>query len=70
PGTRLRFSGGLEVELSEMRKPCLVLDTVDPKLKSDAAGRCGFLARVVRPAIVRPGETMRILHAGARSDQF
>ncbi len=68
PGTRLLFSGGLDLELTEMRKPCFVLDAVHPRLKEDAVGRCGFLARVVRPAPVRPGETIRILGPDARPE--
>jgi MOSC domain-containing protein YiiM len=65
PGTRLVFSGGLELELTEVRRPCFVLDAIDPKLKEDVIGRCGFLARVVRPATVRPGETIDVARAPA-----
>ncbi len=63
PGTRLVFSGGLELELTEVRRPCFVLDAIDPKLKEDVIGRCGFLARVLRPATVRPGETIELAPA-------
>jgi len=60
PGARLRFSGGLEVELTEARRPCFVLDSIDPKLKKDVIDRCGFMARVVRPARIRPGESITV----------
>jgi MOSC domain-containing protein YiiM len=60
PGTRLRFTGGLEIELTEVRRPCFVLDSIHPSLKEDVVGRCGYLARVVRPAAVRPGERISI----------
>jgi len=59
-GTRLRFSGGLEVELTGPRKPCFVLDSIDPRLKEDVVARCGSMARVVRAAVVRPGETIEV----------
>lgn len=58
PGRRLRFSGGVVLELTEVRRPCFVLDAIDPKLKEAVVGRAGFLARVVTPGIIRPGETI------------
>ncbi|MFH1276875.1 MAG: MOSC domain-containing protein [Candidatus Eisenbacteria bacterium] len=57
-GRRLRFSGGLELELTEPRRPCYVLDAIDPKLKEVVVGRCGFMTRVVKPGVIRPGETI------------
>ncbi len=59
-GTKLRFSGGLEVELTDVRKPCFVLDKIDPQLQHDVVGRCGFMARVTKPGMVRPGETIDV----------
>lgn len=61
PGTRLLFSGGLEIELTEPRRPCFVLDAIDPNLKSAVVGRSGYMARVVRPAAIRPGEGIDVL---------
>lgn len=58
PGRQLRFSGGVVLELTEVRRPCFVLDAIDPKLKEDVVGRAGFLTRVVTPGIIRPGETI------------
>jgi len=60
-GDRLRFSGGLEVELTKRRKPCYVLDAISPDLKKTIVGRCGYLAKVIRPAALRPGETIERL---------
>lgn len=60
PGTKLIFSGGLRVELTEPRRPCFVLDDIDPKLKEDVIGRGGYMARVLKPATVRPGETVDV----------
>lgn len=62
-GDKLHFSGGLVIQLVEPRKPCYVLDAIDPKLKDALVGRCGFMARVLTPATLRPGETVR-LNAG------
>jgi MOSC domain-containing protein YiiM len=57
-GDHLRFSGGVEICLSEARKPCFVLDAVDPKMKETTVGRLGWLASVVRPGEIVPGETV------------
>lgn len=59
-GTRLRFSGGVELELAEVRKPCFVLDAVDPTLKEVTVGRIGWMARVVTPGWIAPGETIAV----------
>lgn len=62
-GTRLRLSGGVVLELTEPRKPCFVLDSIDPKLKDDVIDRCGYMARVVTEGEVRPGETIEVEEA-------
>jgi MOSC domain-containing protein YiiM len=60
-GDRLRFSsGGVEVELTKPRKPCYVLDAIDPRLKDAIAGRCGYLAKVIRSGEIRAGETIEV----------
>ncbi len=59
PGTRLHFSGGVELELTEARRPCFVLDKLDPKLKEDVILRCGYMARVLQIGTISPGETIR-----------
>lgn len=61
PGTRLRFGDGPIVELTEPRKPCYVLDQIDPRLQTAVAGRCGFLARVIRPGRVSEGQRVEIV---------
>ncbi len=60
-GDRLTFSGGVEIELTKARKPCYVLDAIDPQLKTAIVGRCGFLAKVVRTGQIRAGETIEVL---------
>ena len=63
PGTCLRFSGGVEIELTEPRKPCFVLDAIDPKLKDVVVGRCGYMASVVREGVLRTGEAIEVISA-------
>ena len=36
------------LEVTRLRKPCYVLDAIDPALKDRIAGRCGAYARVLR----------------------
>lgn len=60
PGQRLRFSGGVVLELVAPRKPCYVLDAIDPRLKDDIADRCGFMARVITGGGIRPGDTVSV----------
>ena len=62
-GDRLVFSGGVEIELTKRRKPCYVLDAINPQLKEVIVGRCGFLAKVLRAGEIRPGETIDIVKA-------
>ena len=60
-GVRLRFEGGVEVELTKKRKPCFVLDSIDPRLKEVIVDRCGFLAKVIIEGDVRTGETIEVM---------
>jgi MOSC domain-containing protein YiiM len=59
-GTVLELSGGVVLELTEMRKPCFVLDAIDPRLKKVIVGRCGFMAKVLKEGYVEPGETIGV----------
>ncbi|MHC5024066.1 MAG: MOSC domain-containing protein [Planctomycetota bacterium] len=59
-GDRLRFSGGLEIEITKARTPCFVLDAIDPTLKKALVGRCGCYGKVLSPAELRPGETIEV----------
>lgn len=61
PGMRLRFTGGVEIELTEERKPCFVLDSIHPSLKEAVVGRCGFLARVVTEGTLAAGAEITVL---------
>jgi MOSC domain-containing protein YiiM len=68
PGDRLRFGGGVELELTRRRKPCFVLDVIDPRLKEVIVGRCGFLAKVIVEGEVRAGEAIEVVAAVAVAD--
>ena len=57
-GTRLQFAGGVEIELTEPRKPCYVLDAVDARLKETIVGRIGWMARVITPGWLTAGEAV------------
>ena len=59
-GTILEFSGGVILELTKIRKPCYVLDAIDPRLKEVIVGRCGLYAKVLQEGIFKKGETIRV----------
>ncbi len=61
PGTRLRLDDGPLIELSEPRRPCYVLDKIDPRLQTAVAGRCGYLARVIEPGRVFVGQGVEVV---------
>ena len=63
PGDLLRI-GQVVLRLEEPRKPCFVLDAIDPRLKHEIVGRCGYMASVVRGGTIRPGMTIHC-HAQA-----
>jgi len=58
-GTILEFSGGVVLELTKIRKPCYVLDAIDPRLKEAIIGRCGFYAKVLQEGLVGSGEIIQ-----------
>lgn len=60
-GTILKFSGGVILEISKMRKPCYVLDSINPKLKEDIMGRCGMYAKVLQASIITEGDVVRAI---------
>ena len=59
-GTILEFSGGVILELTKVRKPCYVLDAIDPRLKEVIVGRCGSYAKVLKEGFLKKGETIRV----------
>ena len=63
PGDRLHFSGGVEIELVESRRPCFVLDPLGKNLKTDIVDRCGVLARVISEGTFSAGESISVTKA-------
>ena len=63
PRDRLHFSGGVEIELVESRRPCFVLDPLGKDLKTDIVGRCGYLARVITEGTFSTGESISVIKA-------
>ena len=59
-GTILEFEEGVILELTKERKPCYVLDAIDPLLKEKILGRCGFYAKVLREGLIKTGETIQV----------
>lgn len=51
PGTLLEI-GNVLLRLEQPRKPCYVLDAIDPSLKHVIVGRCGYMASVVREGMI------------------
>lgn len=64
-GAVLKFSNGVVVELTKVRKPCYVLDAISPRLKEDILGRCGLYAKVLKDGFLVEGETISIVRAQA-----
>ena len=62
PGTILEI-GQVVLRLETPRKPCYVLDAIDPRLKQAIVGRCGYMASVLRGGTIRPGMAIHRLIA-------
>lgn len=58
-GTILEISGVI-IEISKVRKPCYVLDSINLKLKEDIIGRCGMYAKVLKEGIISVGDIIKI----------
>jgi len=54
PGALLEI-GDVLLRLEEPRKPCYVLDFINPCLKDIIVGRCGYMASVVQGGVLEPG---------------
>ena len=52
--------GEVVLRLEQPRKPCYVLDTIDPRLKEVVMGRCGYMASVQRGGAVTPHMPIRV----------
>jgi MOSC domain-containing protein YiiM len=59
PGDRLRV-GACLIEITKVRVPCRSLNQWHPDLLKVIDGHSGWLARVIEPAVVRPGDSIEI----------
>ena len=60
PGDRLRV-GACLVEITKVRVPCRSLNQWDPRLMDVIQGHSGWMARVIEPAVVRPGDAIELI---------
>ena len=60
PGTLLQI-GDVLLKLEQPRKPCYVLDAIDPRLKEAILGRCGYMASVLSEGHVHPGAAVTVV---------
>ena len=59
-GTLLKI-GNVVLRLEQPRKPCYVLDAIDPRLKDAMIDRCGYMASVLSEGLIRPGMVVEII---------
>jgi len=57
-GAVLKFSSGVVLEISKVRKPCYVMDAIHPSLKEDALGRHGMYAKVLNEGWMSKSDTI------------
>ena len=59
-GTMIKVQSGVILELTKIRKPCYVLDVINPRLKEDILGRCGVYARVICAGNITLGDKLLV----------
>jgi MOSC domain-containing protein YiiM len=59
PGDRLELGDEVVLEIHDVREPCKTLRPLDARFPNLMLGRSGWLCRVVRGGILRPGTTIR-----------
>lgn len=59
-GTILSFSGGVVLEVTKIRKPCYVLDSISPRLKEVLVDRCGCYAKVLKGGVLSRNQTIQL----------
>jgi MOSC domain-containing protein YiiM len=60
PGDHLHLSGGVKLEIFDIREPCVTLQQLDPRFPDLLIGRSGFLCRVLQGGGVATGEQIRL----------
>jgi MOSC domain-containing protein YiiM len=61
PGETLALGEEVLVELFDVREPCRTLKSVDARFPNLMLGRSGFVCRVLRAGVLRPGQAVRRL---------
>jgi MOSC domain-containing protein YiiM len=59
PGERLLLGDEVLIELFDVREPCATLRSVDARFPNLMLGRSGFVCRVLREGLLRPGMRAR-----------
>lgn len=59
-GTLLEVGdGGVVIEITKVRAPCSLLQKWDASLPKVIEGRSGWMAKVIKEGVVRPGDEIR-----------
>jgi MOSC domain-containing protein YiiM len=61
PGDKLALGEEVAIELFDVREPCGTLKSVDARFPNLMLGRSGFVCRVLREGVLRPGQAVRRL---------
>jgi MOSC domain-containing protein YiiM len=61
PGDLLELGDEVLIELFDVREPCGTLKSVDARFPNLMLGRSGFVCRVLREGVLRPGQRVRRL---------
>ena len=61
PGDKLALGDEVQIELFDVREPCGTLKAVDARFPNLLIGRSGFVCRVLREGVLRPGQRVRKL---------
>ena len=59
PGDTLELGEEVRIELFDVREPCGTLKSVDARFPNLMLGRSGFVCRVLRAGLLRPGQAVR-----------
>ena len=61
PGDRLLIGENVELEVYDVREPCVTLESVDERFPDLMVGRSGLLARVLRTGELLPNQVVRVV---------
>ena len=63
-GDLVRFSSGLQLEITKVRTPCYVLDSISPELKRILWNRSGMYGKGLVEGTIESGDTVTIDRVG------